>query len=151
MTTASAIDEVTVWFSAAILGDPAHETDRMVIDRVAEETSRRPLAEIIDEMQDEHREDAGEFGLGQEAFLLASVLLPAVHGLVSAFAAKFFEGAASASGKAAVDALKDKVAKSFAHDADPAASRAAIADLDQRLARRKSWVNQARPIRTYCT
>ena len=69
MITASAIDEVTVWFSAAILGDPAHETDRMVIDRVAEETNPRPLAEIIDEMQDEHREDAGEFGLGQEAFL----------------------------------------------------------------------------------
>ena len=87
MITASAIDEVTVWFSAAILGGPAHETDRIVIDRVAEETNRRPLAEIIGEMQDQHREDAGEFGLGQEAFLLASVLLPAVHGLVSAFAA----------------------------------------------------------------
>jgi hypothetical protein len=142
MITPSVIDEVTLWFSAAILDGPAHETDRMVIDRVAGETNRRPLAEIIDEMQDEHREDAGEFGLGQEAFLLASVLLPAVHGLVSAFAAKFFEGAASASGKAAVEALKDKVAKSFTPDADPVAAQAAIADLDQRLARRARELGQ---------
>jgi hypothetical protein len=73
---------------------------------------------------------------------LASVLLPAVHGLVSAFAAKFFEGAASASGKAAVEALKDKVAKSFTPDADPAASQAAIADLDRRLARRAKELGQ---------
>ena len=44
MISASAIDEVTLWLSAALLSDPAHETDRMVIDRIARETVARPLA-----------------------------------------------------------------------------------------------------------
>jgi polysaccharide deacetylase 2 family uncharacterized protein YibQ len=60
-----------------------------------------------------------------------------VHGLVSALRGQVLRGfAASVSGKAAVEALKAKVAKSFAPDADLAAAQAAIADLDQRLALR---------------
>ena len=68
--------------------------------------------------------------MGQEAFLLASVILPAVHGLVTAFADKFMEGAASASGKATVEALKERITKSLSSEANPVLSEQTIADLD---------------------
>jgi hypothetical protein len=142
MISASVIDEVTLWLSAAVLSDPAHETDRMVIDRIARDTAARPLSEIVADLQDGHREDAGEFGLGQEAFLFASLVLPAVHGLVTAFAGKFMEGAASASGKATVEALKERITKSFSGEAGPVVSEQTIADLDARLARRAKELGQ---------
>ena len=81
--------------------------------------------------------------LGQEAFLLASVILPAVHGLVTAFAGKFMEGAASASGKATVEALKERIARSLSSEANPVLSEQTIADLDARLARRAKELGQA--------
>jgi hypothetical protein len=93
MISPSVIDEVTFWLSSTLLSDPVHETDRMAVERIALEARGRPLGEVVSEIGGQYREDSGEFGLGQEAFLLASIVVPAVHGFVSSFAAKFFEGA----------------------------------------------------------
>lgn len=142
MVSPSIVDEVTLWLSSAILSGSKHETDRMVVERMAIEARDRPLSEIVSEISGRHREDAGEFGLGQEAFLLASVIVPAVHGLVSSFAAKFFEGAASQSGKAIVDTLKERLAKSLTGGSGKAVSEETLTDLETRLARRAKELDQ---------
>jgi hypothetical protein len=65
----------------------------MVIERIASETVSGLFPRLSSTWKTTTARIPEEFGLGQEAFLLASLVVPAVHGLVSAFAAKFFEGA----------------------------------------------------------
>jgi hypothetical protein len=137
----SIIDSTSIWLTEALLPDSAHEADRLAIAQIKMDNAQRPLDDLLEDVQDRHREEPGQFGLGYAAALVFPWLLPAVHTFVKNFAKKFVEGAASESGKMTAAALKSRVSLAFSKDADPKVRRETADELERCLVERAKAMN----------
>jgi hypothetical protein len=143
-TGTSAIDATSIWLTESLLPESAQEADRLAIAQIKTDNAERPLEELLEEVQDKRREEAGQFGLGYTAALVFPWLLPAVHSFVKKFAKKFIEGAASESGKMTAGALKSRISLAFSKNAEPNLQRQAVDELERCLVEKASAMNLPR-------
>jgi len=140
----AAIDSTTLWLAEVLLPNSASETDRLAIEQIKADCPDQPLDELLDSIQEQRREEPGQFGLEFATVLLYPWLLPAIHAFVKQFAAKFVEGAATETGKMTATALKGRISASLSKQADPVVQRATADELERCLLERAQALNLPR-------
>jgi hypothetical protein len=140
----AAIDSITIWLAEALLPNSASEADRLAIEQIKDDCSDQPLDELLQSIQEERREEPGQFGLEFATVLLYPWLLPAIHAFVKQFAAKFVEGAVTEAGKMTATVLKDRISAALSKQADPVVQRATVDELERCLVERAQALNLPR-------
>jgi hypothetical protein len=128
-----AIDSTTVWLAEALLPADVSEADRLAIEQIKSDAAAEPLDDVLASIQEQAREEPGQFGLGTATVLLYPWLLPALHTFVKHIAAKFFEGAATEAGKMTASALKEHISHSLSKDAKPKVQQETARELERCL------------------
>ena len=141
-----AIDSTTLWLVEALLPDDASEADVLVIEQIKNDATSEPLDEVLASIQEQTREEPGQFGLEAAAVLLYPWLLPALHTFVKHIAAKFAEGAATEAGKMTASALKEHIAHALSNDAEPAVQEETKKQLEQCLIERAKALDLPKPM-----
>jgi hypothetical protein len=131
-----AIDSTTVWLVEALLPADVSEADRLAIEQIKNDAAAEPLDDVLASIQEQTREEPGQFGLGAATALLYPWLLPALHIFVKHIAAKFVEGAAAEAGKMTASALRDHISHSLSKDAEPAVQQETTKQLERCLIER---------------
>ncbi|HEY1936500.1 MAG TPA: hypothetical protein VGJ33_01035 [Candidatus Angelobacter sp.] len=103
------VDSTTLLLAEALLNNSANEADQLVVAQMKAEHVERSLEQILTELDDPSREEAGQFGLEHAAYLLFPLVVPAIREFVKTCAKKFLEGAGAEAGKMTATALKNKI------------------------------------------
>jgi hypothetical protein len=128
-----AIDSTTVWLVEALLPADVSEVDRLAVEQIKNDAASEPLDEVLASIQEQTREEPGQFGLQAATALLYPWLLPALHTFVKHVATKFFEGGATEAGKMTASALKEHISRSHSKDADSAVQQETTNQLERCL------------------